>query len=147
LLIGNFGDGAINAFDPASGSFLGSLQDSTGTPISIPGLWAIQFGNGGQAGDPNVLYFTAGPSHESHGLFGSLSPAAYLKIFSIQHTSGGLAVTLVGGTPPYQIEEKASLADTNWSKVLVTTNLSAVLPQTNSAGFFRVVDHATGTVP
>ncbi len=75
------------------------------------------------------------------------SPAAYLRIFSIHPTSGGLAVTLVGGTPPYQIEQKAGLAETNWSKVLVTTNLSAVLPQTNSAGFFRVVDHATGTVP
>ena len=147
LLIGNFGDGAINAFDSASGSFLGSLQDSTGTPITIAGLWSIEFGNGGQGGDPTVLYFTAGPGKESHGLFGSLSPAAYLKIFSIQRTSGGLAFTLVGGTPPYQIEQKASLADTNWSKVLVTTNLSAVLPQANPAGFFRVVDHASGTVP
>lgn len=147
LLIGNFGEGTINAFDPATGSSLGSLHDSTGTPIVIGGLWAIEFGNGGQGGDTNVLYFTAGPGHESHGLFGSLSPAAYLRIFSIQATTGGLNVTLVGGTPPYQIEQKANLTDTSWSKVLVTTNLSSVVAKTNSFGFFRVVDHATGTVP
>ncbi len=47
LLIGNFGDGTINAFDPPSGSNLGSLQDSPGTPITIAGLWSIEFGNGG----------------------------------------------------------------------------------------------------
>jgi hypothetical protein len=93
-----------------------------------------------------VLYFTAGPSKETHGLFGSLAPAGYLRVTAVAQTSGGLAITLVGGTPPYLIQGKSSLTDTNWSDVLTTTNLSAVLPETNTASFFRVKDHAT-TIP
>jgi uncharacterized protein (TIGR03118 family) len=60
LLVGNFGDGTINAYDPNIGTYLGTLQDATGTVISIPGLWALRFGNGVSAGDVNTLYFTAG---------------------------------------------------------------------------------------
>jgi hypothetical protein len=52
LLIGNFGDGKINAFDPVSGALLGSLADTNGAPISIEGLWAVKFGNGGKGGNP-----------------------------------------------------------------------------------------------
>jgi uncharacterized protein (TIGR03118 family) len=145
LLVGNFGDGLINAFDPNTGALLGTLSDASGIPIKIDGLWSIKFGNGGNGGDPNVLYFTAGPSEETHGLFGSLAPAGYLRVTTVAQTSGGLAITLVGGTPPYLIQEKSSLTDTNWSDVVTTTNLSAVLPETNNAGFFRVKDHATTT--
>jgi uncharacterized protein (TIGR03118 family) len=74
LLVGNFGDGKINAFDPTTGAFLGALTDKNGVPISIDGLWGLTFGNGGNGGDPNTLYFTAGLSGEAHGLFGSLAP-------------------------------------------------------------------------
>lgn len=143
LLIGNFGDGRINAFDPTSGAPLGALTDVAGTPIQISGLWALKFGNGAQAGDQNVLYFTAGPASEQHGLFGSLAPADYLRVMSVRATSAGLALTLVGGTPPYLIQRKSSLSDPTWSNVLTTTNLSAVLPQSGAAGFFRVIDHAS----
>ncbi len=73
VLVGNFGDGTINAFDAASGSFLGQLHRNNGQVISIDGLWSIAFGNGTKAGLTDVLYFTAGPGGESHGLFGSLS--------------------------------------------------------------------------
>ncbi len=75
LLIGNFGDGKINAFAPgASGTFepQGALQRATGGDLSVDGLWAIEFGNGGAAGPMNSLYFTAGPDEENHGLFGSI---------------------------------------------------------------------------
>ncbi len=76
LLVGNFGDGTINAFDPFSGDSLGTLQDSNGIAISIPGLWALKFGNGHDGGDANTLYFTAGISNggsiEDHGLLGSI---------------------------------------------------------------------------
>ncbi len=79
LLIGNFGDGTINAFDPASGLLAGTLKDTNGMPIAIEGLWALKFGNGGKAGVTNTLYFTAGiaagGSVEDHGLFGGLSVA------------------------------------------------------------------------
>jgi hypothetical protein len=73
LLVGNFGDGKINAFDPVTGKFLGQMLDSTGTPISIDGLWGLSFGNGLQAGPTNELFFTSGPDDEEHGLFGGLT--------------------------------------------------------------------------
>jgi uncharacterized protein (TIGR03118 family) len=72
LLVGNFGDGAINAFDPNTGNSVGPLKDTAGNPVVIDGLWALAFGGGGAAGDPNTLFFTAGPGGEMHGLFGSL---------------------------------------------------------------------------
>ncbi len=73
LLVGNFGDGRINAFDFATGASLGALVDAAGVPITNSGLWGLTFGNGGQGGDPNVLYFAAGIDDEQHGLFGSLA--------------------------------------------------------------------------
>jgi uncharacterized protein (TIGR03118 family) len=81
LLVGNFGNGTINAFDPATGNLLGTLQDNTGHNIPIPGIWGLFFGNGGKGGDPATLYFTAGiagpygETPESHGLFGSIQAA------------------------------------------------------------------------
>jgi uncharacterized protein (TIGR03118 family) len=75
LLIGNFGDGTINAFDPATGTSLGALADPQGNPIQIPGLWALIPGNGGTGGDPNALYFSAGGASQNHGLLGSLQAA------------------------------------------------------------------------
>jgi hypothetical protein len=72
LLIGDFGDGRINAFDPNTGTFLGQLHNETGAAVTIDGLWGLAFGNGANASDPNTLYFTAGIAGESHGLFGSL---------------------------------------------------------------------------
>ena len=71
LLVGNFGDGHINAFDPNTGNFVGQLATSNG-PISIDGLWAIKFGNGATAGTTNQLFFTAGPEDGHNGLFGSI---------------------------------------------------------------------------
>jgi uncharacterized protein (TIGR03118 family) len=82
LLVGNFGDGTISAFDPKTGHFVGVLRTATGKPIVIKHLWGLAFGNGGAAGPTNTLYFTAGltshlaPSDNPfHGLFGSLEIA------------------------------------------------------------------------
>ncbi|HEY7426440.1 MAG TPA: TIGR03118 family protein [Gemmataceae bacterium] len=75
LLVGNFGNGFINAFDASTGQFLGNLKDSDGEPIQIDGLWALQVGNGGAGGAKDTVYFTAGPFGESHGLFGALTTA------------------------------------------------------------------------
>jgi uncharacterized protein (TIGR03118 family) len=72
LLVGNFGDGRINAFDSSTGAFLGQLQDNQGQPISIEGLWTLTFGNGGLAGQTNDLFFSAGIDDENHGLFGRI---------------------------------------------------------------------------
>lgn len=73
ILIGNFGDGRINAFDPG-GEFREQLQDADGKAIEIEGLWALTFG-GAAKSDPDTLYFTAGPNDEKDGLFGSIAPA------------------------------------------------------------------------
>lgn len=74
LLVGNFGDGRINVFSVATGAFEGSLEDGSGNPIVIDGLWGLHFG--AAASGPQVanrLYFAAGPERESHGLFGYLA--------------------------------------------------------------------------
>lgn len=76
LLVGQFGSGEILAFNPQSGAFAGKLLAPDGKTITIPGLWGISFGNGGNSGPLNNLYFTAGPDGESNGLFGSLVPVS-----------------------------------------------------------------------
>jgi uncharacterized protein (TIGR03118 family) len=72
LLVGNFGDGRINAFDLGTNSFVTQLEGVNGNPITIDGLWALSPGNGGFAGSPDEIYFSAGPNDEQNGLFGAL---------------------------------------------------------------------------
>ena len=76
LLVGNFGDGQINAYREVGGSFehAGELRGADGKPLAIDGLWALQFGNNAAAGSSDTLFFTAGPDEETHGLFGSITP-------------------------------------------------------------------------
>ena len=61
LIVDNFGDGYLNAFDPGTGAAVGTLQDQNGNPIKLPGLWGLFFGNGGNGGDVNALYFASWP--------------------------------------------------------------------------------------
>ena len=75
LLVGNFGDGRINAFDLTTDTFVGQLTGINGNPLEIAGLWALTPGNGGSGGNTESIYFSAGPGDESHGLFGVLSAA------------------------------------------------------------------------
>jgi uncharacterized protein (TIGR03118 family) len=72
LLVGNNGDGHINAYNPRSGAFLGQLAGDNGAPITIPDLWALTFGNGHAGGDAHTLFFAAGVDYDAHGLFGAL---------------------------------------------------------------------------
>jgi uncharacterized protein (TIGR03118 family) len=72
LLIGNFGDGRINAYSLRTGAFRGQLKSETSAPIAIEGLWGLRFGNGGQGASLNTLYFAAGINDEQDGLFGSI---------------------------------------------------------------------------
>jgi uncharacterized protein (TIGR03118 family) len=72
VLVGNNGDGHINAYDPGSGTFLGELADDRGMPIAIAHLWALRFGNGHAGGDADTLFFAAGLDDETHGLFGAI---------------------------------------------------------------------------
>ena len=74
LLVGNLGSGRIDAFDPATGEFVGFLHGSRGA-LSIEGLWAIGFGGGNATnGAANTLFFTAGLNGLKHGLFGTITP-------------------------------------------------------------------------
>jgi uncharacterized protein (TIGR03118 family) len=73
VLVANFGDGTIAAFDPTSGNFVGYLHDPNGNKISVDGIWGLTFGNGVSLGDANSLYFSAGPNSEYSGLFGKLT--------------------------------------------------------------------------
>jgi uncharacterized protein (TIGR03118 family) len=95
LLVGNFGDGTINAFDPASGTQVGTIKDTNGAPFAVEGLWGLTFGNGGSGGATNLLYFTAGIAGggqvEDHGLFASLAWVAP------KHTAGTANITVGSG--------------------------------------------------
>lgn len=150
LLVGNFGDGHINAFDPNSGNYWGPLRDVMNNPIAIEGLWGLKFGNGSRGGDANRLYFTAGISGggslEDHGLFGSISAQPVINLASPVDLGTAVSLSWVGGTGPYLLQRKANLSDTAWFDVLTTQNSSATVPKEGPTGFFRVMDKATVTV-
>src|SRR5262245_14498489 len=74
LLVGQFGSGQIAIFDLDHGNFHGMLNGRQGQPLTIEGLWALRFGNGGTAGPKRTLFFTAGIDDEAHGLFGKITP-------------------------------------------------------------------------
>jgi uncharacterized protein (TIGR03118 family) len=71
ILVGNFGDGRINAFT-LDGRFKGQLKSETNAPIQIDGLWGLRVGNGGNGGMVDALYFAAGIDGEAHGLYGKI---------------------------------------------------------------------------
>jgi uncharacterized protein (TIGR03118 family) len=73
LLVGNFGDGRITAYNVATGALMGQLKGPAGTPISVSGLWGMTFGNDASAGKSTQLYVAAGPQGQIHGLFATIS--------------------------------------------------------------------------
>jgi uncharacterized protein (TIGR03118 family) len=86
LLVGNFGDGTINAYDPTTGAFLGKVTKPGGTPVTIDGLWALRQGSDGE------VIFSAGPSDESHGLVGVIMPDSAKASWAFQsHSQMALA--------------------------------------------------------
>jgi uncharacterized protein (TIGR03118 family) len=72
ILVGNFGDGTINAFDPTSGLFVGTVKMPNGAPFVQAGLWGIAFGNGLDSQPVNTLFYAAGPNDEADGVYGRL---------------------------------------------------------------------------
>jgi uncharacterized protein (TIGR03118 family) len=76
LLIGNFGDGKINGYDPATGAFVGAITDSAGAAFAMPGLWGIAFGNDNANQPHNTLFFAAGLNDEANGSYGRIDLGA-----------------------------------------------------------------------
>lgn len=96
LLIGNFGEGnpSIHAYNPTTGAFLGTIQDESGNGIVIDELWALQVGNGGNGGNVNTVYFTAGLTQtEEHGLFGALNPTTASATSLIQFATDDFVIS------------------------------------------------------
>jgi uncharacterized protein (TIGR03118 family) len=123
LLVGNFGDGVINAFNPTTFAYVGSLSSASGTAIANPGLWEILFGQGGNLGDPNTLYFAAGINNEQDGLFGSIGiaqPAAGAPSFTLSATATSLTVS---AAQPGSIN--VSLGPTNGFNGVVTLSCTS----------------------
>jgi len=75
LLVGNFGNGRVNAFNPITGQFMGEMLNAQGKPLVIDGLWALRFGTAADAGT-GTLIFSAGPDNQTDGLIGTLNPSA-----------------------------------------------------------------------
>ena len=84
ILVGNFGDGTISAFDPTTGAFQGKISDQAGHPITNSGLWALNFRAVGSGFDPNTLFFNAGINDEVNGLFAEIQvvpePSTFLLL-------------------------------------------------------------------
>jgi uncharacterized protein (TIGR03437 family) len=95
LLVGNFGDGLINAYDPTTGAFQGTLQDPSGKNIALLGLWSLYVGNGGNGGDKDTVYFTAGPGGQKHGILGSIQANPNVVASGITN-----AAQIAGGVAP-----------------------------------------------
>src|SRR6476620_2497073 len=74
ILVGNFGNGRINVYDPTSGAFQGELSRPVGGPVTIDGLWGLRFSPTTPGATPNTLFFTAGLNHEADGLLGTITP-------------------------------------------------------------------------
>jgi Ca2+-binding RTX toxin-like protein len=96
LLVGNFGDGHVNAYDATTGAFAGTLKGFKNKPVTVDGLWGLAFGNGVTAGDTGTLYFAAGPHDEAHGLFGKITanPAGTSPVTAVL---SGDVLTITGG--------------------------------------------------
>jgi uncharacterized protein (TIGR03118 family) len=142
LLVGNFGDGAINAFDPNTGALLGQLQNPEGATISIQGLWDLKFGNGAQAGDPTKLYFTAGIAGdgaiEDHGLFGALAYTPAFLFTQAVRNGNTLTLSWRGGVPPYVVQMKTDVSAQTWTDVKTVSDTTADVTIEGTSGFFRV---------
>lgn len=137
VLVGNFGDGTISAYD-TQGNFLDQLKDSNGHVIANPGLWELVFGGGGVSGDPNTLYFTAGGAMQTSGLFATLVPTAAagtnfnlnLSAQSATVTRGGSTMLNIGSTASGGFNSQISLSCSG----LPTGVTCTFVPQTITPG-------------
>ena len=162
ILIGNFGDGAINAFD-TTGKFLGQLADSSNKVLVNPGLWDLTFGGGGSSGDPGTLYITAGGSNQPNfpaggtttAAFASIVPAAAVGIpdFSLNLSSqsatltqGGSATLMVSASPVGGFNGQISLTCSAPAGLSCAFSPSTISPGSSSASSTLTIS-ASSTPP
>lgn len=119
LLVGNFGDGKINAYNAASGAPMGALNGVNGSPIVINGLWSLMVGGGAKGMDNSAIYFTAGPGNQTHGLLGSIQAAPF---FSAANLLNGASFT-------------TALAPNSWVSIVKGGGLAATTRGWASADF------------
>jgi uncharacterized protein (TIGR03118 family) len=135
LLVGNFSYlfTEINAYDPVSGAYLGTLTDGSGNPLLAGdnGLWDLTFGNGGNGGLPGTLYFTTGLNNETDGLFGAIDPALSIA-------AGGALANVSGGT----LTVTHSTFTNNRATGTVLASGGAIA---NDAGSYFTIAHSTFT--
>ncbi len=142
LLVGNFGDGVINVYDPTSYDFLGQLTDADGNVITNSGLWEIVFGQSNPSvGDPNKLYFSAGLNEERDGLFGSIAAVASNPTGSFTLRSSSSALTVTRGQ---SVMATMSLAPANGFTGSVSLACSG-LPAGTTCSFSPSSINVTGT--
>ena len=87
--------GHINIYDPNTHTFLGQVLDANNHPVVIDGLWSISPGNDTMAGSSHLLYFTAGPDDEAHGLFGVLTPVPEPSAYAMMLAGLGALTLLI----------------------------------------------------
>ena len=140
VLIGNFGDGTMNAYD-TNANFKGQVTDSAGHVITNPGLWDMVFGAGG-TGDPGTLYFTAGGANQTSGLFATLVPAAAvtgadfsisLSAPTITVSPGGSAMVTVNSAAVGGFNGQISLSCSSASGLTCSFSPSTITPGSSTA--------------
>jgi uncharacterized protein (TIGR03118 family) len=140
VLIGNFGDGTMNAYD-TQGHFLAQVTDSAGHVVVNAGLWDMVFGQGG-TGDPNTLYFTAGGARQTSGLFAALVPAAAapgpdfslsLSVPAITVAAGGTSTVAVNSAAVGGFNGQVTLSCTQVGGIACVFNPTTISPGTNGA--------------
>lgn len=153
ILVGNFGDGTMNAFD-STGKFLGQVSDSSNKVITNPGLWDMVFGAGG-TGDPNTLYFTAGGASQTSGLFATLIPVASatqadfslsFSAKSVTVAQGGSSQLMIGASAVGGFNSQISLSCSAVSGLTCTFSPNMISPGASAAPATLTIA-ATSTPP
>jgi len=153
ILIGNFGDGTISAYDTA-GHFLARVTDSAGNVIVNPGLWDLVFGQGG-TGDANTLYLTAGGADQTSGLFASLVPAnavggpdfsLNLPIQNVTVTAGGSGTLTINSAAVGGFNGQITLSCTPAAGLTCAFNPTTITPGGNASSSMLTIS-AAATAP
>jgi len=163
ILIGNFGDGTINAFDN-TGKFLGQLSDTSGKALVNPGLWDLVFGGGGSSGDTGTLYITAGGGNQPNfpaggsatAVFASIVPAAAvgspdfslnLSAQSATVAQGGSATVMVSASPAGGFNGQISLSCSAPAGLTCAFNPSSISPGSSASSSTLTISAASTAPP